>query len=552
MGAESHSWLKLTDERRPDGWNRCLCPCTARPSGGCSEPLLHERSSSHSAGDGGASFSSSQGSAGEIDEGQLPTQDLASPSRLWTRDGPTESERTTELAANLPDGSRVLVARVVNPPVPCRAAHQFRREPAATVRSLIEPSAEGIAVDGEGGAELPGRKLTPIDVACWLLSCKRLSTNQIGDYLGRPDAQPVLSALVRLLDFSALDLDEALRFFLSLFRLPGEAQQISRIIESFAERYAECQRHSDGSIETLDATLVAGAGKPAGLLCAETVYVLCYSLIILNVDAHSVRIPRHRKMTCAQFISGNRGIDCGADLPELLLRRLYASVVDREIRIEQREFIESSFEGWLYEGGGRCRSWNRPYVILSNSVLYYFRRPDDAQPLGLVPLEDVRVSPIGLGLCTQRRGFRLRSCTKVTRMKSLKAGSEAGFELGHHTSFVFYADTPGEMDKWVQAIEDAAVSAARQNEHATGSLSRQMTYSRWRCCLRAVPESHKRHTFLQAEAAQYRGWREVKLHPSLSMSLGKGCREETRTVERSCGVGKVHALASMRTSWVMV
>ena len=38
-------------------------------------------------------------------------------------------------------------------------------------------------------------------------------------------------------------------------------------------------------------------------------YVLCYSLIMLNVDAHSPRIPEAAKMTSDQFVSNNRGIN---------------------------------------------------------------------------------------------------------------------------------------------------------------------------------------------------------------------------------------------------
>lgn len=40
-----------------------------------------------------------------------------------------------------------------------------------------------------------------------------------------------------MLTFAGHDLDTALRFFLSLFRLPGEAQKIDRILECFARHY---------------------------------------------------------------------------------------------------------------------------------------------------------------------------------------------------------------------------------------------------------------------------------------------------------------------------
>ena len=55
----------------------------------------------------------------------------------------------------------------------------------------------------------------------------------LGDFLGRGD-QPnvdVLAAMVALFDFGRLTVDEALRVFLEAFRLPGEAQQIDRIVQ---------------------------------------------------------------------------------------------------------------------------------------------------------------------------------------------------------------------------------------------------------------------------------------------------------------------------------
>lgn len=447
-----------------------------------------------------------------------PPQLLASPSRLWTQDGAIEEEVAIELSTVRADGARVVIARVLMPPaVPCRAVHLFRRSPSQTVQLLVNPRADDLAAGFPPPTAPAGRGLSPSEVARWMLSCQRLSTNHIGDFLGRPDAQPVLSALVELLDFRSLELDAALRSFLSLFRLPGEAQQIERIMESFSKRYAACQRDAESEADD--------SQGGAGLGCADTVHVLCYSLIMLNVDAHSARIPRHQKMTVSQFVSNNRGVDAGADLPTSLLQRLYASVVAHEIRIEQREFIQSSFKGWLYKRGGRWRSWNRRYVILSSSVLYYFRTPDDAEPLGLVPLEDIRVNTLGWAPCGPRRTFSLQPLKPVTRIKSLKApgapapGAAKAFTLGRHTSFVFSADTPAEMDEWVSAIEAAMVWTDAPDSRSPGGACTPERGVSWGRCLRVGeqrPSCEHRDARLQAAAARSRGWKGVKLR---SMSV---------------------------------
>ena len=62
-------------------------------------------------------------------------------------------------------------------------------------------------------------------------------------------------------------------------------------------------------------------------------YILAFSLIMLNTDAHSESIEN--KMTLQQFLSNNRGIDDGSDLSEALMTSLYHSIAKNEIRMEQ-------------------------------------------------------------------------------------------------------------------------------------------------------------------------------------------------------------------------
>jgi len=50
----------------------------------------------------------------------------------------------------------------------------------------------------------------------------------------------VLRCFVQLHQFKGLDLVNALRMFLRSFVLPGESQQIDRMIETFAIRYCSC------------------------------------------------------------------------------------------------------------------------------------------------------------------------------------------------------------------------------------------------------------------------------------------------------------------------
>ena len=70
-------------------------------------------------------------------------------------------------------------------------------------------------------------------LARWFLTEEGLSTNKIGMWLGGANDlnKETLRHFASLLSFRGRSLDGALRYFLSLFKLPGEAQQIDRVMQ---------------------------------------------------------------------------------------------------------------------------------------------------------------------------------------------------------------------------------------------------------------------------------------------------------------------------------
>ncbi|KTG02789.1 hypothetical protein cypCar_00029134, partial [Cyprinus carpio] len=77
---------------------------------------------------------------------------------------------------------------------------------------------------------------TPIGVAHFLLQRKGLSRQMIGEFLGnskKPFNRDVLDCVVDEMDFSGMELDEALRKFQAHIRVQGEAQKVERLIEAF-------------------------------------------------------------------------------------------------------------------------------------------------------------------------------------------------------------------------------------------------------------------------------------------------------------------------------
>jgi brefeldin A-inhibited guanine nucleotide-exchange protein len=68
---------------------------------------------------------------------------------------------------------------------------------------------------------------------------------------------------------------------------------------------------------------------------ADTGFILSYSVIMLNTDAHNPNIKPERRMTKEGFISNNRGIAAGQDLPRELLSNIYDSIVSRPITLKE-------------------------------------------------------------------------------------------------------------------------------------------------------------------------------------------------------------------------
>ncbi|XP_042435949.1 brefeldin A-inhibited guanine nucleotide-exchange protein 1-like [Zingiber officinale] len=154
---------------------------------------------------------------------------------------------------------------------------------------------------------------SPEEVASFLKNASGLNPSVVGDYLGEREdfSLKVMHAYVDSINFEGMNFGEAIRFFLKGFRLPGEAQKIDRIMEKFAERYSKC--------------------NPSSFTSADTAYVLAYSVIMLNTDAHNNMVKD--KMSKSEFIRNNRGIDDGKDLPEEYLGSLYDQIVKSEIKI---------------------------------------------------------------------------------------------------------------------------------------------------------------------------------------------------------------------------
>lgn len=279
-------------------------------------------------------------------------------------------------------------------------------------------------------------KETPEEVAQFLYKEEGLNKTAIGDYLGEKNDfnEAVLKSFVELHDFTDLILVQALRQFLWSFRLPGEAQKIDRMMETFAQRY--CQLNPD--IFT----------NP------DTCYVLSFAIIMLNTSLHNPSVKD--KPSPEQFITMNRGINDGENLPRELLISLYDSIKTEPFKIPEDDgndlmhtFFNPDKEGWLWKQGGRYKSWKRRWFILNDNCLYYFEFTTDKEPRGIIPLENIKIREVADR--SKQHCFEL-FCSGNEVIKACKTDSEGKVVEGKHTVYRMSASTEEEKDDWIKCI----------------------------------------------------------------------------------------------------
>uniref|UniRef100_A0AAY4DU72 SEC7 domain-containing protein n=1 Tax=Denticeps clupeoides TaxID=299321 RepID=A0AAY4DU72_9TELE len=179
----------------------------------------------------------------------------------------------------------------------------FNKKPEKGIQYLIE---RGFVSD------------TPVGIARFILERKGLSRQMIGEFLGNRQKQfnkDVLDCVLDEMDFSGMDLDDALRKFQAQIKVQGEAQKVERLIEAFSQRYCVC-----------NPALIRQFQNP------DTIFILAFAIILLNTDMYSPNVKPERKMKLDDFIKNLRGVDNGQDIPRDMLVGIYQRIQKWELR----------------------------------------------------------------------------------------------------------------------------------------------------------------------------------------------------------------------------
>ncbi|KAL5038865.1 GDP/GTP exchange factor for ARF [Batrachochytrium dendrobatidis] len=182
---------------------------------------------------------------------------------------------------------------------------------------------EGIKFFQEHGI-LPD-PLTPISMAHFFAYTPNLSKKFIGEYFSKPQNVETLGLFVELFDFHGKRIDEAMRILLEKFRIPGESQQIERVMDAFSKWYFE-------SIQDDPNREIATESDTA---------VLAFSVIMLNTDQHNPQVKR--RMTFHDYSRNVRGLNSGKDFSIDYLREIYDAIKHTEIVMAEEQGGELSF-----------------------------------------------------------------------------------------------------------------------------------------------------------------------------------------------------------------
>eukprot|EP00917_Polyrhabdina_sp_WS-2016_P004932 GHVP01011348.1.p1 GENE.GHVP01011348.1~~GHVP01011348.1.p1 ORF type:complete len:973 (+),score=163.83 GHVP01011348.1:882-3800(+) len=132
-------------------------------------------------------------------------------------------------------------------------------------------------------------KMTQKEIVTLLLSSDGIDPVKLGMFLLAtnkiPESESYLQTAMKLLDFSEMTLDEALRLVLGLFYIPGGEQELYRVLVEFSQQYIKYNNPCLRS-KAKDPIKIASEKeeKEERLTTEDNVLVLSYAALMLHTD----------------------------------------------------------------------------------------------------------------------------------------------------------------------------------------------------------------------------------------------------------------------------
>ncbi|KAH0787852.1 Sec7 domain containing protein [Histomonas meleagridis] len=220
---------------------------------------------------------------------------------------------------------------------------------------------------------------SPRSIAHILHKTSGLLGDKIGDYLSRPENKEIAKAYFNELELSGSFLSAMRKALSGSMRLPGEAEQIDRIIMSFSEVYME--------------------QNPDSFPSADAAYILAFAIVMLNSDLHNPNVKN--RMSSTDFVNNIKGALPPDTISDETLQSIYNDIKNTPFAFTTKgkeimayscprlvENLQKKTDQWK-------SSWTKHCFVLANSCIYYFKdsSPESRdQPLGMFQLTDTKVS----------------------------------------------------------------------------------------------------------------------------------------------------------------
>jgi hypothetical protein len=238
----------------------------------------------------------------------------------------------------------------------------------------------------------------------------------------------------------------------SSFHLPGEAEQIDRIVQTWAFCWV--------------------AANPDSTLTGESAYVLAFAVVMLNSDLHNPQV-KHR-MTVEKFISNLRGALGIHGINDAELTQIYESIRDEQFTLKHSrgdEFLALSgprLRGTLAKKRSNFFSvWTTHYFVLTEGCLYYFKdnheSSEDVGPLGVIQLVNVDIQPV--------QDNKIQITSTEGSLQYVKFEKRKPPEMVKDVSaLLLKAPSTKTRDKWLYRIKTSYVHATFTGEVGTTPL----------------------------------------------------------------------------------
>lgn len=223
---------------------------------------------------------------------------------------------------------------------------------------------------------------TPEEIAHILHTTEGLIREKIGEYLSDEKSEPILFAYFQELNLQLPFIKAIRKSLSSSLKLPGEAEQIDRIVHGFAKVYHQM--------------------NPTVFKNTDVAYILAFAIILLNSDQHNPNMTH--KMSSRDFIENIRGALKPEDISDSKLLSMYEDIKQNPLQFGESadggsEFLALSapkLHGYLKKKTNKWNSiWKTHFFVLANSCLYYFKSDDPENkddPIGMIQLVSVKVS----------------------------------------------------------------------------------------------------------------------------------------------------------------